>query len=87
MLLGGGFGRKLPGQIEIIGQAVKLAMDSPWPVKVIWPREEEVAQGTYRPQTAIAMQGRAGRRWQDHRMAQRLCPEHKGFEAGHAAAL
>ena len=38
MPLGGGFGRKLPGQIEIIDQAVKLAMQSPWPVKVIWPR-------------------------------------------------
>ena len=55
MPLGGGFGRKLPGQIEIIGQAVKLAMQFPWPVKVIWPREEEVAQGTYRPQSATTI--------------------------------
>jgi isoquinoline 1-oxidoreductase beta subunit len=55
MLLGGGFGRKLPGQIEIIGQVVRLAMDNPWPVKLIWSREEEVRQGTYRPQTAIAL--------------------------------
>ncbi len=55
MLLGGGFGRKLPGQIEIIDQVVKLAIQSPWPVKVIWPREEEVKQGTYRPQSTIAL--------------------------------
>ncbi len=55
MPLGGGFGRKLPGQIEIIGQAVTLAMQSPWPVKVIWPREEEFAQGTYRPQSATTI--------------------------------
>lgn len=60
MLLGGGFGRKLPGQIEIIAQVVKLAMDNPWPVKVIWPREEEVQQGTYRPQTAIALRAALG---------------------------
>jgi isoquinoline 1-oxidoreductase subunit beta len=55
MLLGGGFGRKLPGQIEIIPQVVKLAMESEYPVKLIWSREEEVRQGTYRPQTAAAM--------------------------------
>ncbi|MBU6268768.1 MAG: molybdopterin-dependent oxidoreductase [Sphingomonadales bacterium] len=61
MPLGGGFGRKLPGQIEIIGQAVALAMQSPWPVKVIWPREEEVAQGTYRPQSATTIRAALGR--------------------------
>jgi isoquinoline 1-oxidoreductase beta subunit len=60
MPLGGGFGRKLPGQIEIIGQAVSLAMQSPWPVKVIWPREEEVAQGTYRPQSATTIRAALG---------------------------
>lgn len=60
MLLGGGFGRKLPGQIEIIGQVVKLAMENPWPVKVIWPREEEVSQGTYRPQSAISLRAALG---------------------------
>jgi isoquinoline 1-oxidoreductase subunit beta len=60
MLLGGGFGRKLPGQIEIIAQAVKLAMDAPWPVKLIWPREEEVRQGTYRPQSTMALKAALG---------------------------
>jgi isoquinoline 1-oxidoreductase beta subunit len=60
MPLGGGFGRKLPGQIEIVGQAVNLAMQSPGPVKVIWPREEEVAQGTYRPQSATTIRAALG---------------------------
>jgi isoquinoline 1-oxidoreductase beta subunit len=60
MPLGGGFGRKLPGQIEIIGQAANLAMQSPWPVKVIWPREEEVMQGTYRPQSATTIRAALG---------------------------
>lgn len=60
MLLGGGFGRKLPGQLEIIAQTVKLAMENPWPVKVIWPREEEVHQGTYRPQSVMALKAGLG---------------------------
>jgi isoquinoline 1-oxidoreductase beta subunit len=60
MLLGGGFGRKLPGKVEIVAQAVKLAMDSPWPVKLIWPREEEVAHGAYRPQSAISLRAALG---------------------------
>ncbi len=81
MLLGGGFGRKLPGQIEIIGQAVKLAMDFPHPVKVIWPREEEVRQGTYRPQSSIRYKSSVG---SDGRIAawRSAFAQAKGFEAG-----
>ncbi|MGE3693588.1 MAG: molybdopterin cofactor-binding domain-containing protein, partial [Novosphingobium sp.] len=60
MLLGGGFGRKLPGHNEVIGQAVRLAMQMPTPVKIIWPREEEVQQGTYRPQSTIALKAALG---------------------------
>ena len=60
MLLGGGFGRKLPGENAVIEQVVKLAMASPWPVKVIWPREEEVRHGTYRPQTAMTLKASLG---------------------------
>ena len=60
-LLGGGFGRKLPGiGGDIVPQTVKLAMQLPHPVKVIWPREEEVRQGTYRPQSFTAMRATIG---------------------------
>ena len=45
---------------DIVPQTVKLAMQSPWPVKVIWPREEEVGHGTYRPQTAISLKAALG---------------------------
>ena len=81
MLLGGGFGRKLPGQIAIIPQVVKLAMESPWPVKLIWPREEEVAQGTFRPQTVTTMKAALGAdgkitKWHN------AFSEQVGFEAG-----
>ena len=81
MLLGGGFGRKLPGQIEILGQAVKLAMESAFPVKVIWPREEELRQGTYRPQSAVRFKGAVGA---DGRIAawRSAFAQVKGFEAG-----
>lgn len=81
MLLGGGFGRKLPGNIEIIAQAVRLAMDAPWPVKVIWPREEEVKQGTYRPQSTSAIKAALG---PDGTIAawQSSYAQAAGFEAG-----
>ncbi len=81
MLLGGGFGRKLPGQIAIIPQVVKLAMENPWPVKLIWPREEEVAHGTYRPQTTTAMKAALG---SDGKIAKwhNGFSEQVGFEAG-----
>jgi len=60
-LLGGGFGRKLPGAgTDVVPQVVKLAMESPWPVKLIWPREEEVKQGTYRPASTIGFKAALG---------------------------
>jgi isoquinoline 1-oxidoreductase subunit beta len=82
MLLGGGFGRKLPGAGgDVVPQTVKLAMQSPYPVKVIWPREEEVRQGTYRPQTLTAMKAALGK---DGKIAKwhNGFSEQVGFEAG-----
>ena len=52
MLIGGSFGRKLPMYVEIVEQVTKLAMQLPYPVKLIWSREEEVQQGAYRPQSS-----------------------------------
>ena len=43
MLIGGSFGRRLPMYMEIVEQVTKLAMQLPYPVKLIWSREEEVA--------------------------------------------
>lgn len=56
MIIGGSFGRRLPMYMEIVGQVTKLAMQLPYPVKLIWSREEEVAQGAYRPQSSAALQ-------------------------------
>jgi isoquinoline 1-oxidoreductase beta subunit len=55
MLIGGSFGRRLPMYMEIVQQVTKLAMQLPYPVKLIWSREEEVAQGAYRPQSAAVL--------------------------------
>ena len=52
MIMGGGFGRRFPENCEIIGQVTKLAMQLPYPVKLIWSREEEIRHGTYRAQSS-----------------------------------
>ena len=57
MLMGGSFGRRLPMYMEIVTQVAKVAMQVPYPVKLIWSREEEVAQGAYRPQSSAQLQG------------------------------
>ena len=51
-IMGGAFGRRLPGYCEIIGQVVQIAKQTPHPVKLIWSREEEVKHGSYRPQAS-----------------------------------
>lgn len=61
MLIGGSFGRRLPMYMEIVEQVTKLAMQLPYPVKLIWSREEEVAQGAYRPQSAAILRAAIGK--------------------------
>lgn len=60
-LMGGGFGRRFPTQCEIIAQTARAAMQCPWPVKLIWSREEEVRQGSYRPQSSAVLKGALGK--------------------------
>jgi isoquinoline 1-oxidoreductase beta subunit len=55
MMMGGTFGRRLPGYCEIIGQVVQIAKQTPYPVKLIWSREEEVKHGSYRPQASARL--------------------------------
>ena len=52
MIMGGGFGRRFPDVVEIIDQVALLAKQVPYPVKLVWSREEEVTHGTYRPQSS-----------------------------------
>jgi isoquinoline 1-oxidoreductase subunit beta len=61
MAIGGSFGRRLPMYMEIVEQVTKLAMQLPYPVKLIWTREEEVAQGAYRPQSSALLKAAVGK--------------------------
>ncbi|MFC3594361.1 molybdopterin cofactor-binding domain-containing protein [Novosphingobium piscinae] len=54
-IMGGGFGRRFPAQCEVIGQAVRVASQCPWPVKLIWSREQEVQHGSYRAQASARL--------------------------------
>jgi len=60
MLIGGSFGRRLPMYMEIVEQVARVAMQVPYPVKLIWSREEEVRQGAYRPQSSAKMKAALG---------------------------
>ncbi len=60
MLIGGSFGRRLPMYMEIVDQVTKVAMQLPYPVKLIWAREEEVTQGAYRPQSSALLKAALG---------------------------
>ncbi len=55
-LMGGGFGRRFPPYSEILWQVAKAAKSVPYPVKLIWSREEDVKHGAYRPQVAARLQ-------------------------------
>ncbi len=55
MIMGGGFGRRFPDVVEIIDQIALLAKQVPYPVKLVWSREEEVRHGTYRPQSSAGL--------------------------------
>jgi isoquinoline 1-oxidoreductase subunit beta len=60
MTCGGSFGRRLPKYVEIVEQVTRLAMQLPYPVKLIWSREEEVSQGAYRPQSSAQLRASVG---------------------------
>jgi isoquinoline 1-oxidoreductase subunit beta len=50
LLLGGGFGRKLPGLHDFIDMGARIAKAmSPAPVKMIWSRENDIQHDYYRP--------------------------------------
>ncbi len=56
--LGGGFGRRLPGNHDYVDQAVRIAREmSPAPVKLIWSREEDLRHDFYRPAVIARFRG------------------------------
>ncbi len=57
MLLGGGFGLRASLDQNFIVDAVLLSKEMKKPVKVIWSREDDVANGRFRPLVAQTMRG------------------------------
>ena len=47
LLIGGSFGRKLESDVMV--QAVEIARECPFPVKVVWSREEDIQRDNFRP--------------------------------------
>ncbi len=52
MTMGGGFGRRTALMQNYVRDAVLCSQTVGRPVKVIWPREDDVKQGTFRPAAA-----------------------------------
>jgi len=56
LMLGGGFGRR--GMTDYVRQAVTIAKQMPGtPVKLLWSREEDMAQGKFHPVTQCKLTG------------------------------
>jgi isoquinoline 1-oxidoreductase beta subunit len=56
LMLGGGFGRR--GMTDYVRQAVLIAKEMPGtPVKLLWSREEDMAQGKFHPVTQCKLTG------------------------------
>ena len=53
--LGGGFGRR--GEMDFVTIAARIAQQADAPVKVIWSRETDMANDTYRPAILSRMEG------------------------------
>src|SRR5260370_34469231 len=50
LLLGGGFGRRLPGLHDFVDMGARIAKAmSPAPVKMVWSRENDIQHDYYRP--------------------------------------
>jgi len=51
-LLGGGFGRRGPRDMDFLIDAVLLSKEAGKPVKVMWTREDDIRNGRFRPLSA-----------------------------------
>jgi hypothetical protein len=54
-LMGGGFGRRGNRDVDFILDAVLMSKEAGRPVKVMWTREDDIANGRFRPISAHAL--------------------------------
>ena len=52
LLMGGGFGRRGPRDMDFLVDAVLLSKEAGKPVKTMWTREDDVHNGRFRPLSA-----------------------------------
>lgn len=56
--LGGGFGRRLPGNLDFVAMGARIAQAvSPAPVKMVWSRENDIRRDYYRPAAMARFSG------------------------------
>lgn len=72
---GGGFGRRLGA--DYVAEVVGIAKQVPFPVKLIWSREDDTRHGFFRPSSLNVMQGAIGgdgkpTLWRHHMASQSL---------------
>lgn len=84
MIMGGGFGRRAPQYSEVTSQVAILAKQLPYPVKLIWSREEDVRQGAYRPQCSAVLKAALG---PDGKIVAWQCDYAQVADAGSEAAI
>ena len=82
-LMGGGFGRR--AQEDFVLEAAAIAKQVPWPVKVIWSREDDIQHDFYRPLNAQRIQASLNEKkqlnaWQHNVAALSTSPYHFSLE-------
>ncbi|AMO24091.1 xanthine dehydrogenase family protein molybdopterin-binding subunit [Ramlibacter solisilvae] len=91
MAVGGGFGRRSAPKKDHLAQVVEIAKAvAPAPVKLIWSREEDFAQGAYRPAVTTRIEATVDDKGQVQAWRQRFIdtPEliNEGFPLPYAIA-
>lgn len=81
LFMGGSFGRK--GYTDFVLEVVHIAKQVPVPVKMIWTREDDLANGPYRPGMISAMKGALDAKGNLIALEHKVAGASIGFQAFH----